>query len=278
MRTKKPIFLSILAIFKNESHVLNEWIEHYLMEGVEHFFLIDNGSTDDYLAKLKPYLDEGLISLNSDASKWAQVELYNTYFNEFKDKTEWLIICDLDEFVYSRRKYSSIAAFLKSLSNKVGMVQIPWKMFGSSGYIEQPASVVKSFSHRCLYNNKKNETMLDEERIFCKPIVRTNFVESLHVHFAHVGKSRKVAADKKRIKEKTEYLPINEKILKRSFLHLNHYPIQSKDWFMKVKATRGAANMEKYENFRDLEYFDRYDLDSNELLDDELAVKHTRNA
>ena len=41
-------FLSIIAMFKNESYIIEQWIQHYLLEGVNHFYLIDNGSTDDY--------------------------------------------------------------------------------------------------------------------------------------------------------------------------------------------------------------------------------------
>jgi len=41
-------YLSVYAIFKNESVALEEWLTHYINEGVDHFFLIDNGSTDDY--------------------------------------------------------------------------------------------------------------------------------------------------------------------------------------------------------------------------------------
>jgi hypothetical protein len=35
--------LSILSMFKNESMIIKDWFEHYLKEGVEHFYLIDNG-------------------------------------------------------------------------------------------------------------------------------------------------------------------------------------------------------------------------------------------
>ena len=34
-------YLSVLAIFKNEGHIINEWLNHYLLEGVDHFYLID---------------------------------------------------------------------------------------------------------------------------------------------------------------------------------------------------------------------------------------------
>jgi hypothetical protein len=39
--------ISVLAMFKNESSIIQEWLEHYLAEGVQHFYLIDNGTTDN---------------------------------------------------------------------------------------------------------------------------------------------------------------------------------------------------------------------------------------
>jgi hypothetical protein len=38
----------IVAIFLNESEIMEEWINHYIKEGCKKFFLIDNGSTDNY--------------------------------------------------------------------------------------------------------------------------------------------------------------------------------------------------------------------------------------
>ena len=35
----KKYFLSVLSVFKNESHILEEWLNHYINEGVEHFYL-----------------------------------------------------------------------------------------------------------------------------------------------------------------------------------------------------------------------------------------------
>ena len=40
---------------------------------------------------------------------------------------------------------------------------------------------------------------------------------------------------------------------------LNHYPIQSLQFFKEVKMTRGAADDKDYENVRTLEYFEVYD-------------------
>ena len=45
-------YLSILSTFKNEATILKEWIDYYLQQGFDHFYLIDNGSTDNFLETL----------------------------------------------------------------------------------------------------------------------------------------------------------------------------------------------------------------------------------
>jgi hypothetical protein len=42
-------------------------------------------------------------------------------------------------------------------------------------------------------------------------------------------------------------------------IKLNHYPIQSLEFFQKVKMTRGSANVAKHDKIRDMDYFKRYD-------------------
>lgn len=39
-------YLSICAVIKNEGPYLEEWIEFHRIQGVEHFYLYDNGSAD----------------------------------------------------------------------------------------------------------------------------------------------------------------------------------------------------------------------------------------
>lgn len=46
---------------------------------------------------------------------------------------------------------------------------------------------------------------------------------------------------------------IDENILNNSFLHLNHYVIQSLDWFMRIKSSIGS-NCITTNNVRNIEY------------------------
>jgi hypothetical protein len=63
----------------------------------------------------------------------------------------------------------------------------------------------------------------------------------------------------------------SEELLKDSCLHLNHYAIQSWEWFSKVKMTRGDASSPAVDHLRDKKYFDAYD--NNIVIDDELHHK-----
>ena len=105
--------LCIVAIFKNEGHALKEWIEHYLREGVDQFFLVDNGSTDGY--DLKGY-DKVEVWVNP--KKHAQVELTNHYLQKAK-KYKWVLVVDLDEFMYARNGFKTIKEYLRSVSSDV---------------------------------------------------------------------------------------------------------------------------------------------------------------
>ncbi len=52
-------YLSVGCLFKNESHSIREWIQHYLSRGVDHLYLID----DDSVAKIQGYIDSKKVAL-----------------------------------------------------------------------------------------------------------------------------------------------------------------------------------------------------------------------
>ena len=76
-------YLVLCAIFKNESHILQEWIEHYLIRGIEHIYLINDFSNDNYMEILNPYIEENKITLyNNDKDEnifGKQTKAYNKF-------------------------------------------------------------------------------------------------------------------------------------------------------------------------------------------------------
>ena len=268
-------FLSILSCFKNESHILQEWLQHYLNQGVDHFFLINNGSTDDFRSTLQPFLDRLQVTLIEDAQKHAQEILLNRYGLSLKSATQWLLLVDLDEFVYARGGYSTIPQFLIQLEKKdplASQVFIPWKMFGSNGFKTQPSSVRQSFVLRQDYDfleRTQAQGMNERGKILGKTIVNMRFIRRLGVHHSRMRYQGHDYSSSFQRTIPTNFQPINEAILKENCLHLNHYAIQSWEYFSKVKMKRGDVLNVDNETIRNEQYFQSYD--TKHLMDNELA-------
>lgn len=274
--------ICLVAIFKNESHILKEWIEHYLNQGVDKIFLVDNGSTDSYYSILHPYISTGKVDLVLDNKKHAQTELYNKHFLHKCRAYEWVIVCDLDEFIYGRKYCNSIKDFLSKVHPSFSQIFIPWKMFGSNGYDtmtqEQPYSVISNFTKRINNDDIRHNRFRSFiyrghiKYIYSKTIIRTKYLLKFDVHCSHTSNNKYMTSyvlPNNHVHPNKNFVEINENIIENSALHLNHYAIQSLNWFMKVKATRGDINSSNNENVRNIEYFKEYnfnDIDDNELL------------
>ena len=99
-------------MFKNECHIMKEWLDHYISQGVDKFFMIDNNSTDNYFEILYHYMSNNLVDLILDSRKHSQAICYNEHFLEECKKYDWVIVCDLDEFIYARKGLKTIKEFL----------------------------------------------------------------------------------------------------------------------------------------------------------------------
>lgn len=157
---------------------------------------------------------------------------------------------------------SEQTAALKGEPALSAALQVPWKMFGSSGHIKQPNGVVENFVWRTDWNSKYHE--------FVKSIFRTAAAGMIHHHQTRISPEYKVAYPLYDISSRivTEDISIPDTDFA---LHLNHYPIQSKDWFIKVKVQRGDAVHAR--NARDEPYFLEYDKNMS-IFDYELRRKH----
>jgi len=270
----KPLYyLSILAVFKNEGQIMREWLDHHLAHGVEHFYLIDDFSTDQSATVLQPYIAKGLVEIFPPGEpnlKFRQGAMYNKVFRKLyaQNETTWLAIIDLDEFLYSPQEVD-VRHVLKKHED-LSVVGVNWLIFGSSGLTKQPRNVVQTFVFRGEANPTEYTELLDHYKVYRwwanttfndwqKSIVNTMYrVDSVDVHHPRV----EGISDNLSIKRYPKNPP----------LILNHYIVQSKDWFMKVKATRGDVNNWEADSARNLAYFKMCDL--NEERDTRLKQQN----
>lgn len=134
--------LSVCAIFRNEGKYLKEWLDFHISQGVEHFFLINDNSEDNYLDVLDPFLKSEIVTL-SDSVIWDQHVEYNRALKKFGGRTKWMAFIDIDEFLFSPNG-KKIAPVLDGLED-FSSVRVRWKVYGSSGLVEEPDGVVDNF-------------------------------------------------------------------------------------------------------------------------------------
>lgn len=125
--------VSICAIFKNEADYLKEWIEFHRIIGINHFYLYNNQSSDNYFDVLLPYINEGIVTLKDWPKPQSQMSAYQDFMSNYKSDTKWVGFIDLDEYVVPN-KFDNIYDFLKKFDNNRPAILIYWKCFGTSGF------------------------------------------------------------------------------------------------------------------------------------------------
>ena len=134
-------YLALCAIFKNEARYFQEWIEFHRLVGVEHFYLYENHSDDDYASVLEPYVREGIVTLHSWPADPGQNSAYTHCANTYAGRAEWIGFVDADEFFFAPG--GDLHAALREFeSPEVGGVAVNYVNFGTSGHVETPSGLV----------------------------------------------------------------------------------------------------------------------------------------
>eukprot|EP01041_Mallomonas_annulata_P010318 gene10318-21535_t len=216
-----------LRAFKDEDLVIEEFLDHYIWQGVQHFYIIDNNSSDNTLLRLQQYNSTGMISYYFIPEQFSQVENYQIVFKSHaKTETKWLIVVDVDEYIYHRNGLSILEYINKLNASYITHIRLNWRNFGSSNHTIQPRCIRTSFTWRAAAYGLPT-----------KVIVSTQRTIELNVHDAEYTK------------------PVRQR-RNPPFLALNHYIIMSSDYYHNVKMKRGNIAYSKF-NYR-TSYFDRF--------------------
>jgi hypothetical protein len=229
--------LTVMAIFKNETMNLKLWLEHYLWQGVQHFYLIDNGSNDMPLSILQSYIDKGIVTYYYREEKHQQSQHYRYVFDteNVKNKTKWLCICDLDEFFFGIEKKLSDALEDEDLSS-YDVIYTNSYFYGSDNLMSHPKDIRTDILHR-----------EEDDKNGIKYIFKPQCINSSDEIWIHW-----LVKPGTLIKNQANEITQNDKI------RLNHYRIQSFEYFKTVKMTRGDVSTLENEKIRDLNYFNKY--------------------
>jgi len=154
--------LGLLTIVKNEYLYLSEFIEYYKLQGVTHFWIADNESDDDTPWLLEQYQNEwpNFYVLKAEGSS-AQMPFYRSWLTLNRQIDFPVLVVDCDEFVTSKGLNLNHDINNVLHSNNTHAINIPWKLFGSSG-IEtyDDRLVIEKFLHHENTTNPHFKTCL----------------------------------------------------------------------------------------------------------------------
>lgn len=261
-------FLSIISVFKNESTILEEWIKHYIKEGVEHFYLVNHNSDDNFMQIIDKY--KNYITLKTDDYKQEEHILdylmNKHYLDLIKKESEWVIVCDIDEYIYNRHNYRNIVNFLKNngqVKDNIGTIWIPWQLF----YATKNKKIINSIIDECV--EKKIKTIGDFGD--GKSIYRTRDLVQLFIHHGSTPYNYFLNCENKKNKKdtnKNDTLILNNE----SNLYCNHYRFISEEYYYNIKCVRlGQAKRQNY--IYTMEHFNNINSEENRLIDLKLKNK-----
>lgn len=254
-----PLKFAVVAIFKNEAMGIREWIEHYKWQGVDKVLLLNNNSTDNWKEQTQGF--DGFATFMDAHKNGAQTEHYEKLGIPWLNANHIDVVAfvDIDEFMFGTggKNLKERVQEIFGKPDRPSRVSYLWTLFGSSGHDAQPKSIRKGF----VWKSKNSEAFLKNR----------NTIDGSVKSIAWVKDILPGSIDIHRVKTSGKELSVYDS---PPGIQLNHYRIQSKQFWRNVKMPRGNAyhtNMsdEKAKSAkRNWAKFDNSDI--NEVKDDTL--------
>jgi len=226
--------LAVCAIFQDDAKYLPEWIDFHDDQGVQHFYLYNNLSSDDFETILNPYIKRGLVTLidwpypQKDLVDWngIQCNAYMDCIQRISDNVTWCAFIDTDEFLFCPNG-SKLPIFLKNFI-KFGAVGANWMLYGTSNVLIIPngKKMIDFLVLRAKDSHKRH--------FHVKSIVQPKLVKRcFNPHFFWFDDKAFTVTENK-IRFDGPFSPT----ISMNHIRINHYWSRDKQFFDEVKCAR----------------------------------------
>lgn len=129
----------ICAIAKNENLYIREWIEHHKRLGFDKIFVYDNNDpgdekiidvTQDYVA------DKYIEVVDVRGQKSYQPKAYTDCYKRNRDKFDWFLFIDIDEFLVLEDKNNIKDILSDSRYDHCDIIRVNWKHFTDNDVLD----------------------------------------------------------------------------------------------------------------------------------------------
>ena len=244
MKTDKPR-VGMAIIVKNEGPYLIEWLAHHRLMGFDHFYVVNNDSSDNtwpLLQALSQTLPITCFSYASTPGIGPQLPVYEEIVRRHGHEVEWMAFMDADEFLWPSHHPDTVSDLLQATSHAhpdVGALALNWATYGSSMKVaEESGLVTERFLHHAPQQHHLNHHF--------KSIIRMEaFAGFVCPHSCQLKPGyRYLHTDGT---EKRDYYSAGQRNPSQSGdvcwarFRINHYVIKSYAEYVHRKASRGRA-------------------------------------
>jgi len=275
--------LSVCLCIRNEAKYIPEFIEHYIKQGADHFYIINNKSDDNIEEVIanSPYSrsisllydDRELNVLTNPGYEGHKSLLDDNLYERVRLESEWIIIVDADEFMYGRNGHT-LKSYIHTIPDDVDCVYVLWNIVRprkNDGQITSEFSI-KSSGKRLNYDTFKNVSYyIQSANLFGKSVIRTKGINEyvklwLHKAFVHGRVMNNYGETCTNKSDNGEIINYSEDNYRKVDIALNHYAIRNQqDLEKKIKQL--DQKPEKYDFIRGL--IEMCDLNDEYLVQDD---------
>ncbi|QJY34540.1 methyltransferase domain-containing protein [Diaphorobacter sp. JS3050] len=245
---KKNGTLAITSIQRNRNKYIVEWLAFHLAVGFNQFYIYchktDDGMTENLLELSKKYPIQ-VFSLEQD--DLPQIMAYQHAWTNFGAQVDWMAFIDGDEFLFPTQAQSIQEALAAYEHCDLSALGVFWKCYGSNGHLTDPDGLILETHPK----HSRNDFLPNRH---IKSIVRGG--EDINPNKSHLFETKRGTFDE-------NMRPITHGWMRDlaptyNTLRINHYVVQSKQFYFDKKQSMGGADM--IAGFvRPDSYFDEYD-------------------
>ncbi|WP_156876167.1 glycosyltransferase family 92 protein [Rhodoferax saidenbachensis] len=240
--------IAIASIQRNRNPYIIEWIAFHLAMGFNQFYIYCHKTTDGMTEKLlqlgKRYPIH-VFALEED--DFPQIHAYQHAWTNFGKAVDWMAFIDGDEFLFPTQT-SSIQDALAPYNDKpLSALGVYWKCYGSNGHVADPSGLV-------LENYPRHSQSDFSPNRHIKSIVKGG--ADANPNRSHMFETALGTFDE-RMRPITHGCMLDYEPTYDHF-RINHYVVQSRDFFFKIKQGMGAADLPQGVRRQD-EFFANHD-------------------
>lgn len=224
---------AIASIQRDRAPWLKEWIAFHLVVGFDRFYLYLHRCTDDSVGLLQRLAKHYPIAIHTvDAPAAPQLAAYQHAWDTYGPHERWTAFIDGDEFLFPTRHESISKALASFESQPLSAVAAHWRCYGSSGHVADPVGLVlEQFTRHSAVDFLPNRHI--------KSIVRGD-AGQVAITGSHLFRTSQGTVDDRMRPVEQPWLTQREPSYAE--LRINHYAVQSYDFFRRTKQGMGAAD------------------------------------